>query len=65
MVSPRPVPPNLRVVEPSACANRFKYQGVFFGGNTDPGVADFESQAYPLSRRWYPRLTLTAIHPGR
>ena len=38
MARPRPVPPYLRVVEPSACVNDWKISGKVFVGHADAGV---------------------------
>ena len=36
---PRPVPPNFRVVEPSACVNDSKIEPLLVRGDADPRVA--------------------------
>ena len=42
--SPRPVPPNRRVVEPSAWLNASKIVRLLVGGDADAGVGDAEVQ---------------------
>ena len=44
IASPSPVPPYLRVVEPSACRNASKINLLFLGRNADAGVANRETQ---------------------
>ncbi len=44
MASPSPVPPNLRVVELSACEKAWKMVGPFSAGNSDPGVTHRKAQ---------------------
>ena len=62
IVSPRPVPPYLRVVELSACANGSKIAACLLRRDADAGVADGEVQtdarppsASPARRRRRPR----------
>ena len=50
MASPRPVPPYLRVVELSACANASKISSLLVGRDADAGVADGEVQRAPRRR---------------
>ena len=40
MASPSPVPPYRRVVDLVDLAERLEQEGVVFGGDADPGVAD-------------------------
>ena len=44
MLNPSPVPPNLRVVEPSACLKASKMCACCVGRNPDAGVLDLEMQ---------------------
>ena len=39
MASPRPVPPNLRVVEQSAWVNDWNSRACCLGGHADAGIA--------------------------
>ena len=52
---PRPVPPNRRVVEPSACSNGSKIARQLLGGDADPGVGDGEAEHDLVARRRRPR----------
>ena len=47
IVRPSPVPPNLRVVEASACVNGWNSLAHLLGGHADPGVADVEADRVP------------------
>ena len=50
IVRPRPVPPNRRVVEPSACSNGSKIVSQLLGGDADPRVGDGEAEDDSLDR---------------
>ena len=50
IVSPRPVPPKRRVVEPSAWRNASKMAWCCSGGNADAGVGDADVQRRRCSR---------------
>ena len=51
MARPSPVPPNLRVVEPSAWMNAPKMPILLVGGDADAGVADAEAQRDAIAGR--------------
>ena len=50
MARPRPVPPNLRVVEPSACSKGAKMSFCFAGGDADARVAHGDVQDHVAGR---------------
>ncbi len=63
IVSPRPVPPNRRVVEPSAWWNGFEDRRLLLRGDADAGVGDREVEADAVSPLRSSTETATATWP--
>jgi hypothetical protein len=65
MARPRPVPPYLRVVEPSAWLKALKSRACALGVDADAGVADFEAEDGAWVAVSLTRETVTTTSPGR
>ncbi len=50
MLNPSPVPPYLREIDPSACANGSKMRRKLLRGDTNPRVHDIDPEACPSGR---------------